>query len=310
MAPPSTDQTRRLLAFIKYRFEEGILVAEDALHYIDSTLSNPTSREIEAILVDESHPERDSLLELIFYPDLAIQISVEKFLQGQACSEQQVERLRSALCESPVTTAARFEDGRGQVPVTVPVQVIEVFIDRLNLTRSICARIIETLRQQPLSEADRILTTVRLRNTRVVPDGSALEFLCRYIQQMASDRLYWEGLDFILVFLEQIGPDDDIYEALMFRKRRCHHALREIERAEEKRRRYNMETLMLRGERFPHADRKEVLKTIGLIDRIAGSIYGKTEWIQPSGDGTQSVSVHSAEDLTDIMRLFSAPHTG
>jgi hypothetical protein len=105
---------------------------------------------------------------------------------------------------------------------------------------------------------------------------------------MYPDRSYWEGLDFLLVFLEQADTAPDIYEALMSEKKRLIGTLRRIETAEEIRQSENIETLILRGERFPYADRQEILKSIAVIDRTALKIFEKTDWTtSPTPDVAQ-----------------------
>lgn len=45
----------------------GLNLSNDVLHYIDSTFSNPSVKELEALINDASDCEKDSLLELIFF---------------------------------------------------------------------------------------------------------------------------------------------------------------------------------------------------------------------------------------------------
>jgi hypothetical protein len=307
MTPSAKETVESLLAYIQGRFEEGLTVGEDGLHFIDSTLSNPTSKEIAAILQDERHPERDSLLDLIFYPDLDLQIGLENLLKGRSCSEKDYRSLRSALGDAFLTTVIHFADGRESISVTASQRLIDAFLQRLNLTRDVSGRILQAV-EKTVSQADRPMAVVRLRNARRVSEENALGFLGRYIERMYPDPMFWDGLDFTLSFLEQVGADTDIYEALMLRKMRCLHTLKEIDRYEDKRRSDNIETLMLRGERFPHADRQEVTQSIAIIDRIAMAIYGKTDGTPPAAGVTQSHRAFSEKDLKALIRLFSEPH--
>ncbi|MBC8393303.1 MAG: hypothetical protein H8E17_12150, partial [Deltaproteobacteria bacterium] len=52
---------------------EGLDISPQVLHYIDSTFSTPGMAELHEIINDESDPERDCLVELIFFPDEAVQ---------------------------------------------------------------------------------------------------------------------------------------------------------------------------------------------------------------------------------------------
>ncbi len=50
---------------IKKILSKGIDLSDDVVHYIDSTFSNPTVKELESILADDSNCEKDSLMELL-----------------------------------------------------------------------------------------------------------------------------------------------------------------------------------------------------------------------------------------------------
>ena len=61
------DTLRAILA-------RGLDLTPDTLRFIDSTFSQPSAAELAAILKDDDAPEGDSLLELLFAPDDALQI--------------------------------------------------------------------------------------------------------------------------------------------------------------------------------------------------------------------------------------------
>ena len=54
---------------IKAIISEGIVLSDDVVHYIDSTFSNPTIGELQAILDDDANCEGDTLMELLFQQD-------------------------------------------------------------------------------------------------------------------------------------------------------------------------------------------------------------------------------------------------
>ena len=63
------DKCQSLADEISTLLKEGIQLDSEVLSYIDSTFSYPTSAQIEAVLNDPDHSERDALVELIFFPD-------------------------------------------------------------------------------------------------------------------------------------------------------------------------------------------------------------------------------------------------
>ena len=63
---------------IKKILSKCIDQSDDVVHYIDSTFSNPTVKDLEAILADDANCEKDSLMELLFFPDESLQIQLEE----------------------------------------------------------------------------------------------------------------------------------------------------------------------------------------------------------------------------------------
>ena len=56
----------------------GLALNSDTQHYIDSTFSNPSVAELDALLQDEFSCETDSLMELLFFPDESVQLQLEE----------------------------------------------------------------------------------------------------------------------------------------------------------------------------------------------------------------------------------------
>ena len=62
-------------------WEMSITLGSQLIHYIDSTFSNPTTVELQSILQDDSNCEKDSLMELLLFPDETIQLQLEALLE-------------------------------------------------------------------------------------------------------------------------------------------------------------------------------------------------------------------------------------
>ena len=72
---------------------EGIRLNSAAMHYIDSTFSNPSIDELKEIIADNSDCENDSLIELIFFPDESIQMQLEDILQSHDYSKKDEKKI-------------------------------------------------------------------------------------------------------------------------------------------------------------------------------------------------------------------------
>ena len=77
----SEEKCEMLADEIKAIISEGIALSDDVVHYIDSTFSSPTIKELQAILDDDSNCEGDTLMELLFFPDESIQVRLEQALE-------------------------------------------------------------------------------------------------------------------------------------------------------------------------------------------------------------------------------------
>jgi hypothetical protein len=82
------DYQDRLLTRIVGALENGGRLTDATLAYIETALFPPAADRLIALLTDESDCERDSLLDLIFFPDQAVQIELEPLLEtaGFSCA--------------------------------------------------------------------------------------------------------------------------------------------------------------------------------------------------------------------------------
>lgn len=304
MTKAIANKVKLLSEKIEKVFQDGIRVGADVVDYIDTTFSNPSSVELEEIIRDESNCERDALLELIFFPDEAIQFTLEPWLEKNTFTEEEVESARADLLSKNIEAKILFPKQHISIDFRVPHSVIGPFLTRLHIDRKVDPKILQAISQK-VAGPDRIPVKLRIRNARRMPAGSRIDFLCRYFEKMRHDRNLVEGLEFILEFFHEIGDEVDIYDALMAKKRTCFHQLKKVEHFEEKLKKDNMETLILRGERVPYIDKPETLKMILMIDRISNIVFGKTEPISSTVESSESVTYQSPEDLKQMVRRFS-----
>lgn len=269
------ERHRRLVGKIEKLLRAGIEVGPDLLGYIDATFSNPSVEDLEKIVADECDPEREGLLELIFFPDEPMQQMLEELLpEAGGLGQGDVDAVAAELSARRIHTALVFPDRRDRLTVDFPPGLVTTFLQRLNLTRRIEPRLamaISTL----VAPVDRIAVRVKLRNTRKqMGDGKVL-FLCDFLAKLGGDDQLLACLEFTLNFLEDIDDDADVYAALMNRRRIGWQLLQKSAQFEERLKKNNIETLMMRGERAPHVSKQEILKTIAFIERISLAVFGR-----------------------------------
>ena len=294
-----------LAAEIKKILSTGIDLSEDVVHYIDSTFSNPTIEELQAILADDANCEKDSLIELLFFPDESYQIQLEEILEQHRHQDEDKNKILTYLCQDALQVTFRFVDDRGALKLQIPEEVIHQFLVRLKISKHLDANLIESIRNYGDAQNTNHFK-VKIRNSRFSPSDSITGFLCRFFEKIgSSSNDIFECLEFVLGFLDEIKKDGDIYQALMAKKKFYFISLQKAQKMDARLEKNNIETLMAQGERVALIDQADIRKKMLIIDRISRAVFGKTEYFdQPVSDETQ-MAVGSTENVKSIMKYFS-----
>lgn len=300
----SDSPARRLAEAVARLFREGIHLNEATWHFIDSTFSHPSGETLEAILSDETDPERDTLLELIFFPDSGQQAALEsEIVRGGFTDEDEADVL-SVLCEKPLEARLVVPSENSSFTVSVPAWAAAAFLRRLHIGRRLDPRLAEAVNCH-VPEADRTRVRVAMRNARISQTEKKVRFLENFFRENAGggeDLL--EMVDFLMGFLADIREEAGIYRALSERKRSCFRGLRQAVKFEEQLERHNIETLLLQGVRAPHVDKEEMRRQMVLIDRICRAVFGRTE---PVGEdlAEEAVQIGKTDDIPALIRSLS-----
>ena len=259
---------------------QGMKLGSDTLHYIDSTFSNPTTKEIAHIIKDDSDCERDPLVELIFFPDESFQARLEDSLERSKFGTKEEQYIRDYLLSIRIETTLYFPDDRKPLKLEMPPSVIEQFISRLNISRRLDTKLLKSINEN-VSANLRTMVKVKLRNVAKVLTGGKINFLCDFFKKMdANDSKFFKCLEFILYLLADFSQDAEVYPALMERKRFYFKILKKAEKFEEKLKKNNMETFLLRGNRMPYINKSETLEKIRFIDKISLAVFGRTDFFE------------------------------
>jgi hypothetical protein len=283
----------------------GIDLSDDVVHYIDSTFSNPTIKELQTILADDANCEKDSLMELLFFPDESTQIQLEETLEKHRPQKKDENKIQAYLGRTPLQVDFRFEDGRGLLKLHIPEDVIALFLIRLKLSKHLDAKLIESI----LNHGDTKNINgfkVKIRNSRFSPSDSKTGFLCSFFEKIGSrSNDIFECLEFVLDFLDEIQKEGDIYRALMAKKKLYFIGLQKAKKLDARLEKCNVETLMAQGERVVMLDQADVRKNMRIIDRISRAVFGKTEYFDQPFSEERQMEVNSPEDLKSIVKYFS-----
>jgi hypothetical protein len=257
--------------------EEGILLSDAVIQYIDSTFSNPRIAELQEILKDDSNCEKDSLIELLFFPDKQLQYQLEELLESEAFEKEDEKEVLHHLCKNPLDIEFHFPENKGPISLRIPEAAAHQFIKRLNISKQITRNLLSTIKTNTTANTKNMFA-VRLRNSRFAMTDNALWFLSAFFEKWDTvNNDAFKYFDFVLLFLEELQEDDDIFEALMKKKRFYLKHLKRAEKFEKQLQKTNMETLMLKGQTAAFIDKNEARENIAIIDRISLTVFAKTE---------------------------------
>jgi DNA polymerase III delta prime subunit len=260
--------------------KEGIHIDSDVMHFIDSTFSSLCLNELKKIIADNSDCERDSLIELIFFPDEEIQAKLEDLLESHNYCREDEKKVLDYLSSGQIESTIHFPDNKGALSVKMPYETAGRFLARLNIHRNIDEKISAAI-DTGVSEKLKISVRVKLRNTVKEIAENKIFFLCDFFEKMEDESGdFLECLDFILSFLDEAENTSDLFSALIDKKRFYFKNLQRAEKFRQQLEKGNMETMILQGVKAPYINIEDEKRKMELIDKISLSVFGRTEYFE------------------------------
>lgn len=255
------------------------------LDFIETALFSVSHEKLTAFLSsEEDQSERDSLLDLVFSPDLAAQIALEPLIEAACLSPVDSGKLQDRLRSTSVRTLMRMPDGSPLSPITVPDYFKSQYLERLNIAWRMDPDLC-TIIEENLAHDTALAVKVRLRNANLFPTSNLRKLLCRFIERVADDDPdYPACLDLFLGLMQKEVPAGQAFDRFAEHKRFLYRSLTQARRFETLLRQSNMEILMLQGVRPPYASPDRLMQEMRLIDLITMQMFGKTEVILPAMD--------------------------
>ena len=301
----SENKNKQLAQKIIDILQSGLTLNADTLHYIDSTFSNPFIGELEELLQDESSCETDSLIELLFFPDESVQMQLEEMLGETRLQKQDEQEIQDLVCTKAFQTRIRFPDERGTLGMEVTPTSVAQFIMRLNLLRCLNPKLSASIAEYvPVTFQTRC--KVRLRNAKPITSQNKILFLQAFFEKLEIDSdESFDFLDFILSILDECKDGQDMFKALMTKKRFYFQSLQKAKNLDIQLKKHNVETLLLSGKRVSYVDTADARKKIRMIDRISLAVFGKTEFFDLMPAGEQSITLEGKEDIDKLIKELS-----
>jgi hypothetical protein len=298
----SQQKCERLARKLRNILESGISLSDDVVHFIDSTFSNPSLNELQAILDDDSNCEKDSLIELLFFPDEAMQLELEDLLERLQLDHSDEDRILASFCRSPFWVNFSLPEDRGTFSLPLSPDITPGLLKRLRVGKHLVPELRAAI-DRHADEAKRIGYKVKIRNARFEQHDHKIRFLCDLFQRVKPEsRDFEDCLDFSLSLLDEMLDDSDMYEALMAKKRFYIRSLQRARKLETQLQKSNLETLLSQGKKVILVDKADARKKLLIIDRISHAIYGKTEYYEdPDPDGNR-IEVSPDQEIQEIVK--------
>lgn len=274
----TASPTDALQAKLRDFLRTGIVVSDDVMHAIDATVSSRDAKALAALLSDPSDCEADTVLELMFYPEPALQEDIEPVLTAHFFTAADADAIAGSLARETIRVPVTLPHGRGVMAVPATKDLLRRMMERLHIDRQLHPVLSEALAHRVTEPEHLLRLRVMLRNhPRPVSDAAA-GILKEWIFQMhGKSPRFFAAFRFLLEFLDYAPPGADLYFLLMKEKAALVQELARAEKSRAALRHHHVEALMLRGMSLFCVDRAELQKKIVLIDHICLALFGKTE---------------------------------
>jgi hypothetical protein len=279
----------RLEIIIRTFMADHLELGAAVRRFMEVTFGEVSAGLLAELLGDESGAERDSLLDLIFFPDPPLRIAIEAILENHPLNEADLTRLRQRLKADPVAARLQVPGADRPVPLEMPGFAVDGLLTRLNLLWRPVAGLTAAVARldarpfphtAPGREA-RLHLRVWLRNAGLRQTPAQVQFLCAFLERLPADETgFVDKLDFTLVFMKEHEHAGNLYQALMARKRFLYRHLLAARDAALLAARNNMETLVMTGVRTPYLDVAAAEGALVMIDDIATAVFGRTEFLE------------------------------
>lgn len=296
---------KSLALWLKNQLESGLSVGDDVLDFMEATIG---IHQLEDIWSCAGNSETDSLMELIFYPDRNFQTRFETRWGHVAFSSADQRAVIAQLTATPLTAVLLPPGNAVPWRCTVPDFALEAFVQRLNISWQPAPELDQVL-QRHLAQEQRIAARVLLRHAPMTWHNYHVRLAVHFIRRMPAEaRDYAPCFEFLLSILPELGTDQDPYTFLVSKKRFYFQSLCKAEDFEDRRRKTNMEILMMQGERAAHGSMEQWRGWMRMIDRICLVLFERTEFFhQPMEHSIdrQPNGATPGDQIQSVIRMLS-----
>jgi hypothetical protein len=284
------ERTIALARWLGSVLAEGIVPSQTVENYMAGTFG---CCDLAHILETADSSEIDSLLELLFYPDLEMKVRFEYRWGRERFDRLALETVIELAIARPIRATITMPSNGSVIHIELPPFVIEAFIRRLNIawhpTSDLQACLDENSRHRHFMRM-----CVHLRHARVEWHAGQVRLIEQFVTKMPEKA---EGLEsdllFLLDILPEFAPNCDPFDFFVAKKFFYFQSLCKAEDFERKRQASNMEIMMLQGNRAAHGSISQWRLQMRQVDRICQALFGCTQFFQqPNPRSINVASIH------------------
>lgn len=297
--PPKPDN-QLLAQWILGTLQAETPIGGDVLSYTRATFGTD---DLAHIMAAADSADIDSLLDLIYYPDLTLQAHFEKNWGCVEFSPMDRAEIIARLSAESIKSTIVCTIPPAKVDIHLPTWIPDVFVQRLNITWQPNVRIRHSL-ERHLPPDWQIITRIHLRNAgRLCGIRTARPHQASLVSTFI-EKMSWASADvepcllFLLTILAEFPEGQTPYDFLISKKAHYFQCLCRAEDFERRRRTANMETLMLQGERAAHGSLDQWRGYMRQIDTICRALFGRTQFFGQPRD--VHATIQAGEDGWDM----------
>ena len=289
-----------LSRWLRNELKSGIVLTDDVLHYLEATFG---IRDLPSVLADADACEIDSMMELLFYPDLELQERYEAQWGKEIFTQQDRDGIIEMLCDTPEVAEIALPDTDDKISIPVPDFASRTFVQRLNICWHPPAQLLQLLNQKSFGEIG-VKTCVQLRNARIAWHKNQVALISLFLAKMpAASETFAPDLDFLISILSELAIDGDAYAFLIGKKFFYFKSLCSADDYDRKRLISNMEILMMSGNRSAHGSFEQWRQNMRRVDRICQTLYGRTQFFQQSEN--RCIDLQAGMNLSEVTGVLS-----
>ena len=296
-----TDQAkcRKLAEEIASILSQGINLEAKTLEYMDSTFGINTPEELSSFLQNEDESDKESVLQLIFFPSRQSRERLEPILENKDYKSDDIEEVARILTKTTPQVFLYHPFFREKTSIEFNFEYAVNFISRLYIREQLPEHIRALIENTYSQEfANSIKVSLRCAKFDYTPINQ--ELLERALSGLNLQKTPQDEFDFLISLLEETKTNEDLWDFFQRKKIFLKQHLEKAKYIEEQVSSQPMEILMLQGANTLSISSTTLNNQLNLLEDICLQLFGQV----PSGDQTLPVYMDRENAQENLHRFF------